>query len=657
MTFFRLQKWFPILVQRNSRRRLCRRTRLVLERLEDRVTPDAVSWTGNGDGLNWSDPHNWSANRLPGPGDDVFINSQTTPVIFHSSGNDLIHSLHSENAILVSGGQLSLASASAIDNTLLLSNATLTDSGGLDLQNLEQSGGTLNGAGDLTIEQQWLWSGGTMSSPGHTILKGSATISNATLSGRIVDNDGTVSVAPGTSFNIVNDAVWNNHADGTFLLGLGSSLGGGGGATAFNNDGLFEKLGTGAVTIGLALNNTGTVDVQAGTLTLSGGGTSSGTFDLEDSAVLAISGTYNLLDGAAVIDSGTMQLNFFSNLVVAGAASVQTLTVNGGTVNITGSLTAQDLTLNGTLTGPGDATIDGSFIFTGGNLSGTGNTFLEGNSTLSGGTLTDRTVNNDGTATFLNGGITVSGNGIWNNDAGGTTILQAGASLGNFFTGPNAAFNNAGLLETTGGGTETIGIPLINTDTGTVQIQARTTLSLGFFPGPFQTSGTVIIAANGTFQVGNYTQTAGSTTVDGTLSLSGGAVSVNGGVLNGAGTINGNVVNAAVVTPGDSPGILRINGNYTQTADGTLNIEIGGLTAGSQYDRLVVSGTATLAGTLNVIILNNFQPNPGDSFQVLTFASHTGDFTYTGLDLGNGKSLSPVFNSNGKELDLVTVQG
>jgi hypothetical protein len=175
------------------------------------------------------------------------------------------------------------------------------------------------------------------------------------------------------------------------------------------------------------------------------------------------------------------------------------------------------------------------------------------------------------------------------------------------------------------------------------------------------TSGTVSIAPAGTFLVGNYTQTSGTTTVDGTLTvnnpfINGAGVFLNGGVLNGSGRINGNVVNAATINPGDSPGVLTIIGNYTQTGAGTLNIEIGGTTAGSQYDQLVVTGTATLDGTINVTLVNNFQPKPGDTFRVLTFASHSGDFTsYNGLNLGNGESLNPVYNANGKELDLVTV--
>ncbi len=67
--------------------------------------------------------------------------------------------------------------------------------------------------------------------------------------------------------------------------------------------------------------------------------------------------------------------------------------------------------------------------------------------------------------------------------------------------------------------------------------------------------------------------------------------------------------------PGHPPqtrvaGLLSISGKYTQTATGSLNVELGGTTAGSQYDELVVSGTAMLGGTVNVSLINGFQPAP-----------------------------------------------
>src|SRR5262249_58841692 len=52
--------------------------------------------------------------------------------------------------------------------------------------------------------------------------------------------------------------------------------------------------------------------------------------------------------------------------------------------------------------------------------------------------------------------------------------------------------------------------------------------------------------------------------------------------------------------------------------------------------------------------VGGYLPAFGDTFRVLTFTSHTGDFdTYLGLDLGTYRLLVPTFAPNG--LDLVTV--
>jgi hypothetical protein len=56
-------------------------------------------------------------------------------------------------------------------------------------------------------------------------------------------------------------------------------------------------------------------------------------------------------------------------------------------------------------------------------------------------------------------------------------------------------------------------------------------------------------------------------------------------------------------------------------------MEIGGTIAGSQYDKLIVGGTATLAGTLNGTLLNGFAPVPGDVFDALTADTIVDDFS------------------------------
>jgi len=72
-----------------------------------------------------------------------------------------------------------------------------------------------------------------------------------------------------------------------------------------------------------------------------------------------------------------------------------------------------------------------------------------------------------------------------------------------------------------------------------------------------------------------------------------------------------------IVAPGNSPGILFVAGNYTQTAAGILDIEIAGLTAGSGYDQLRVFGDAFLAGMLDVELINGFAPTANAFFDIL----------------------------------------
>src|SRR5207249_8987937 len=108
---------------------------------------------------------------------------------------------------------------------------------------------------------------------------------------------------------------------------------------------------------------------------------------------------------------------------------------------------------------------------------------------------------------------------------------------------------------------------------------------------------------------------------------------------------------------GERVGILKVTGDYTQTAAGVRNLEIGGASVGNQYDRLAISGAATLDGTCNVSLINHFQPEPGrDAFRVLTCGTCSGSFAIlNGLTLGNGLYLYPQYDDTG--LTLVTRGG
>ena len=100
-----------------------------------------------------------------------------------------------------------------------------------------------------------------------------------------------------------------------------------------------------------------------------------------------------------------------------------------------------------------------------------------------------------------------------------------------------------------------------------------------------------------------------------------GLVLVSGGNVGGSGRVNGRSTNTGgSVSPGNSVGTLTVEGNFQQSATGTLNIELGG-TAVGQYDRLNVIGGldgAVLDGILDVSLVNGFVPAVGNTFDVIT---------------------------------------
>lgn len=101
-----------------------------------------------------------------------------------------------------------------------------------------------------------------------------------------------------------------------------------------------------------------------------------------------------------------------------------------------------------------------------------------------------------------------------------------------------------------------------------------------------------------------------------TLSAQSGTIGALGQMLftnGGTGFFSGNLVNNGII----KPGTLTVSGNYTQSATGTLRIEVAG-TAPGQFDQLQVGGHASLAGTLQLIGLGSFRLRAGDKLTFLT---------------------------------------
>jgi len=102
--------------------------------------------------------------------------------------------------------------------------------------------------------------------------------------------------------------------------------------------------------------------------------------------------------------------------------------------------------------------------------------------------------------------------------------------------------------------------------------------------------------------------------------------------LGGTGTIVGDAENfGGVTSPGDRVGVLTIQGDYAQRAAvgasaPTLRIDVAGLEPGVEFDRLEVSGTAALAGVLDIRRSSSLAPKLGATLEILSAGAVVGRF-------------------------------
>lgn len=416
-------------------------------------------------------------------------------------------------------------------------------------------------------------------------------------------------------------------------------------------------LAGGPLTVIANANNTGTVAVTSGTLALNGGGIHSGSFTVAAPATLQFGGgAHTFTPGAAVSGAGTVAFTGGTTNFNAGSYDVTGTTVvsngmhtfnSGVTVTDVGALMLTGGTIDfssgelinaptytqtgGTVGGSDVVNVAGLLSWSGGVMSGSGTTNANGGMQITNADtvqITDtRRLNNAGVATWTGtGNISNTAGAVLTNQPPGIFNIQ---TSGDFL---NGRFTNTGkVIKTAGDGD---GITL--------------------FTGAIITTGTVDVQS-GTLELGSgYTQNVGGVTrLSGGALQSSTALDINGGRIEGSGTITGNVLNDGEIAPGLSPGLLQITGDYSQGNSGSLNVEIGGLTAGTQFDRLEVSGAATLAGTLHVSVVNDFTPSPADTFQILTFASRSGDFAVAdGLVIGNGLGFRQTYTGTDLTLEI-----
>lgn len=125
------------------------------------------------------------------------------------------------------------------------------------------------------------------------------------------------------------------------------------------------------------------------------------------------------------------------------------------------------------------------------------------------------------------------------------------------------------------------------------------------------------------------------------------------GYVKGVGTMD-NVVITGTDAPGFSPAAVT-RGSVIYA--GSLEIELGGTTPGSEYDQLnhlLGAGTAVLGGTLEVQLIDNFVPSVGDTFDVITaLGGITGTFDTESLPSLGLLALEVLYDTNGVSLAVV----
>ncbi len=521
------------------------------------------------------------------------------------------------------------------------------------------------------------WSCGHVPNAGDNVEISSGTTNQPTIASLSSVTVNTITINPGAVLTInygsaVNAAAWTidgdvtaNTADSSIYINFSVSEGG---VVNISSTGSITKLGTGDLYIYAALNNAGNVTGTAlgsytGGVALKRGGTHTGTFQgeylwLGDNET-ASGQIFNFNSGSTVAvyrfsaRGGTVNIfGTFSppdisstGLIVQPTTGTSVVTFKTGAtiskmaestyINYGGKLILESqaydyalfklsLDYNGELQNLGNLSITTQFDWLAGKITGGGTTTVDNPAVFKMGisiysqndfTLDGHTLTNNSTANWNKRDLALANsaefvnNGIFNANA--TTTMTGGET--ECFT------NNGSFIKNTDGTTTTMDIPFTNN--GTVTVVAGDLV--------FKMSG-------GTFDPGD------------TLTLG------NGESLVGSGTLAANLVNGGTVSPGVSPGRITVDGDYTQQETGLLIIELGGTTAGTEYDQLVVTGTATMHGTLAVTILPGFTPQAGDTFFIIDHVTGTGTFDTVSLPtLAGGLKMEIDFSDDYVTLTVV----
>ncbi|MEO6068829.1 MAG: hypothetical protein ABIQ41_12720, partial [Gemmatimonadales bacterium] len=658
------------------------------------ITIQTIAWI-NPLGGSWSTAANWSLGRVPQSNDSVVIalaGTYTVTLDVDTTVRSLtLGGITGTQTLAASLHTLTFGGASTIgtNGVLSLSSSTVAGPGSVTNQgtvNLSAStvSTSLSNQGVLGVDGNSTVSGPLTTASGSTLqVAGGGNV--ACIGPPCVNlGDAVLTVANGFTNNgaigltaassgygatlVVSSGTLTNAATGTITALPGAQASGPRTLTA-----QLDNQGTVTVSQSLTINqasaahtNSGAIDVSGGDLTLTQSGTSP-SFTNSGTVTIGTGRTWTVNTGTFAQNAGTLGGSgaLVLNSVTAAintAQTLATLTLNGSTIDggtlIIGS--GQTLALNASTIAATSALSDQGIVVVQGNSMVSGALTTASGSTLQvagGGNVAcigPPCVNlGDAVLTVANGftnngaiGLTAASSGY------GATLVVTSGTLTNAATGTITALPGAQAS-----GPRTLTAQLDNQGTVTV----NQSLTINQTSAAHTTSGTIDVSG------GDLTLTQSGTspsfTNSGTVTIgtvrtwtvTGGAfTNASGGTLQGTGTLDltGGVTPtmAGIINPGTSPGILSVTGALPLQATAALNIELGGTIAGTQYDRLAVSGAATFDGTLNVTLTGGFAPALNDQFTVLTCGTSCGG-AFATVNLPPGMTIA----NNGTALVITQV--
>ena len=423
---------------------------------------------------------------------------------------------------------------------------------GVTIEQFQMSGGTLRLDNPLHLNAGLQFTGGTIRNGTLNVAGNSAQSALMTVSSTTINNSGNyeLTLASGNVFS--------------------------GASSIFNNSGSLTKSGAGTVSFNIALNNTGTVTVQNGTLRLTSGGAIGGALAAANGAVLELASNYTIANGTSFSGAGLIRIANATNTTISGAVN------NAATMqlNSTGSFTDLILAGNTTLAGNGVLRLSNADRVLGsGILTNAGNT-IQGETSSFGSLGTNQI------------GIVNQATGVIDANVAGLFLLVDPSSADGLVNNGLMQASNGGLLRLSGnGGGAFTNNGMITALAGSeVQLMSGATITGGLLStvgtGVIRTLNTATLSSltnAGAFRISNATDATfvgtinntGSVTIDSTgsftdLTLNSDVTLTGGGVLNlanaarvlGSGTLfNGGPGGEAHTIQGESSNAGTLGGN------------------------------------------------------------------------------------------------